>query len=720
MSRLTKFVTVAAVLSVGSVAAGVAILKSMDFNEYRTTIAERLQGATGRQVEIAGDLNLDISLNPTLSIQGISLGNAEWGSRPEMAKLDRLEAEVEVLPLLSGEVRITRVLIAGLDLLAETNADGQGNWAFVPADTEQPADTTEGEGSGLPVTPVVDSLRIENVRATYRDGQTGEEMTVNLAAFDATAEGPDSPIGFRAEGDYNGASYAMEGEVGAVGALLRGSAPYPIALKANAFDAEIRVDGNIAQPREAKGIDLAIAAGVDDLAGTLKAAAAALPALEGVAAMPATSLTLAAKARDNETGYAVEEIDLKLGESDLTGRVALAMADARPKVEAAFSSNLLDLTVLAPAGEGVADDAGGTPPATLPAAEEDDGRVFSADPLPLEALRAADADVSLEIARLVLPNGMDMGEVAVKLGLDAGHLDLKTAVADLGGGKVDLDVVLDATNDVALNQTGIVMTKVVAGALLDEMGHKDLISEAPIDATIRLDGQGVSIRELAAGLNGEILLQVGKGQVNRSAVDLVGADVLSQIAGAVNPLREKRQYTPLSCAVVRFLVEDGMATADKGIAMETDQFVVVGSGAVNLKTEELDLAVKPEAREGLGVSLGGVAGLARVRGTLAEPTVGLDEAAAAKQAASIGAALATGGLSILGEALVNRATRDAHPCQTALGMAPAEPQPAATGNDTAGTGGGGKSSPAEKAEKGVKDAVEDIGNALKGLFGGSN
>ena len=717
MSRLTKIVTAVAVLVVGSLAAGVAILKSMDFNEYRATIAERLQGVTGRQVEIAGDLNLDISLNPALSVQGISLANTEWGSRPEMVKLDRLEAEVEVLPLLSGEVRITRILVAGLDLLAETNADGQGNWAFVTADTERPADPAEGEGSELPFTPVVDAVRIENVRVTYRDGQTGEEMTVHLAALDATTEGPDSPIGFRAEGDCNGAEFTAAGEVGPVMALLQGSAPYPVALEASVFDAEITVDGNIAKPREAKGIDLTISADIENLAETLSAAAAVLPALEGAAAVPATSLTMAAKARDNETGYAVEEIDVKLGESDLTGRVALAMADARPKVEAAFSSNLLDLTVLAPAGEGAAADAGGTPPATPPAAEEGDGRVFPADPLPLEALRAADADVSLEIARLVLPNGMDMAEVAVKLGLDAGNLDLKTAVADLGGGKVDLDVVLDATNDVALSQTGIVVTKVVAGALLDEMGHKDLISEAPIDATIRLDGQGASIRELAAGLNGEILLQVGKGQVNRSAVDLVGADVLSQIAGAVNPLREKRQYTPLSCAVVRFLVEDGMATADKGIAMETDQFVVVGSGAVNLKTEELDLAVKPEAREGLGVSLGGVAGLARVRGTLAEPTVGLDEAAAAKQAASIGAALATGGLSILGEALVNRATRDSHPCQTALGMAPAEPQPAATGNDTTGTGGGGESSP---AEKGVKDAVEDIGNALKGLFGGGN
>ena len=101
------------VVLIGVIVAGVAILGSMDFNQYKGLVAEQAKKATGRDLTIAGDLNLEISLNPAIAVDGVTFSNAEWGSKPEMAKVDRFAAEVSLIPLLSGQIVINRLLVEG-------------------------------------------------------------------------------------------------------------------------------------------------------------------------------------------------------------------------------------------------------------------------------------------------------------------------------------------------------------------------------------------------------------------------------------------------------------------------------------------------------------------------------------------------------------------------------------------------------------------------------
>ncbi|MBT3306605.1 MAG: AsmA family protein, partial [Alphaproteobacteria bacterium] len=116
MSKGIKILSILVILAVGGVVAGVAILKSLDFNEYRGLIAEQVKAATGRDLTISGPLNLEISLSPAVAVEGVTFANASWGTAKEMANLKRLAAEVELLPLLSGDIRIKRVVLEGLDL----------------------------------------------------------------------------------------------------------------------------------------------------------------------------------------------------------------------------------------------------------------------------------------------------------------------------------------------------------------------------------------------------------------------------------------------------------------------------------------------------------------------------------------------------------------------------------------------------------------------------
>ena len=82
MGRWVKVLSIIGVLVIAVIVAGVAILKSIDFNQYKGLIAEKAKEATGRDLKIDGKLELQISLSPKVAVEGVSFANASWGSRP--------------------------------------------------------------------------------------------------------------------------------------------------------------------------------------------------------------------------------------------------------------------------------------------------------------------------------------------------------------------------------------------------------------------------------------------------------------------------------------------------------------------------------------------------------------------------------------------------------------------------------------------------------------
>jgi hypothetical protein len=202
-----------------------------------------------------------------------------------------------------------------------------------------------------------------------------------------------------------------------------------------------------------------------------------------------------------------------------------------------------------------------------------------------------------------------------------------------------------------------------------------------------------------------MLLVLGEGKIHTSFVEWLGADLLTQVVEKVNPFRKTDPYTELKCGVIKFAAKDGIASTDKGIAFETSRMTLVSSGTANLKTEAIDFSLRPEARQVSGIGAGELVKLLRVRGTLAEPKIGIDELETVKSAASIGAAVMTGGLSFLAEGLAKRATGDSRPCESALGRTPAQ---ARSGSAPSATAPAGQEAP--KIGGGIEKAI-------RGLFG---
>jgi uncharacterized protein involved in outer membrane biogenesis len=753
------------VIMVGAVVA----LRSIDVNKHKGLIAARVEAATGRQLRIDGNLNLKIGFFPAVVVEDVSLANAPWGSRPDMLKARRLEVELALLPLIFREIQVKRLILVQPDILLETNATGVGNWSLggvaAPA---APLAAKPGGAKPALASLAVGRLSIEKGTLTYRDGRTKRTTSLAFDRLNLQTEDATGPMAIDLAATYNGKPLTLAGTVGALGELEAPSRPYPVKLSLKAGGATAEVDGTIAKPMSLAGLDIKVAAKGQDLSEVASLASKRVPALGpftvtarvtgspqglvvsdidasigmaeqvlvkatgevkdalnakgvhvtvavesknlrsaakvfGLDLPPLLPLSTAVRVRDVQGAYAFDDLRADIGRNNLAGSGAISIGGSRPKVKAQLASTLLDLAELFPkAGESQS----GTARSKGVPESRKDKRIFPANPWPLGDLKVADVDLDLKVDRLVLPNKLSLETLAAHLLLSNGRLEIQPLSTRINSGTLTGRVDLDASAGKAPVVAAKIDAKAVdLGQTLKQMGHPDLVTGTKTDLAMDLRGRGGSVRDLMAGLNGDVLLVMGEGKIHPKFVEWLGADLLTQVAERVNPFRKTDPYTELKCGVVRFAAKDGIASTDKGIAFETSRMTLVSSGTVDLKTEAIDFSLHPDTRQVAGVGAGELAKLLRVRGTLAEPSFGIDELEAAKTAASIGAAVATSGLSFLGERLAKLMMADRRPCETALGRTPARPR---TSAGAAGRAPAGKESPSTGS---------GIGQVIRGLFG---
>ena len=722
--------------------AAVIALRSMDFNKYKDLIAGQVKAATGRELKIGGNLALEIGFSPSVVVEDVSLANARWGSRPEMAKVGRFEVEVALIPLIFRDIRVKRLILAQPDILLETDAKGNGNWSLGATAAPTPPAAKPGEAKPGLAAFAVEKVRIEKGTLTYRDGRTKRATSLALDGLDLRAKDVSSPLEIAFAGAYSGKPFSLAGTVGPLKELQAPTRPYPVNLSLKAGGASVELQGAIAKPMEAEGLDLKVTAKGQDLAGVARLAGKSLPALGpfaatarltgsarslsvsgieaslgkpeqllvkatgavkdalnvrgitvnasveskdpksaakvfGVDLPPAPPVSVTARIWDVQGGYGFDDLKAGIGKSNLAGSGVVSIGGPRPRLKAQLASTLMDLAELLPK-TGTA-RTGAAAPGKAPERAKDT-RLFPADPLPLAPLRRADADVELKMDRLVLPDKPPVEAVALRLVLAGGRLEVQSLSGRVGGGAVGGRVTLDASAGKAATLTAKLDAKAVdLGQALREMGRPDLVTGVKTDLSADLRGSGGSVRDFMAGINGDLVLVLGEGKIHSSFIDWLGADLLTQVVEKLNPLAKQEPYTELKCGVIRFAARDGVATSDRTIAFETSKMTVVSSGTANLKSEAIDFSLRPETRQGLGIGAGELVKLLRVRGTLAEPKIGVDELGVGKTALSIGAAVATGGLSFLAETLAKRVTADPRPCETAKGRAPAPAAPPKSG-----------------------------------------
>lgn len=669
MKRALKVLSLLFLVAIGAMA---AFLLSFDVNRYKAELDALVERQTGRRFEVAGEIRFVPSLWPTLAVEGMALGNAPWAPDADFLRVERAEAQVALLPLLDRRIEIRRIDLRGLALDLRTGANGERNWVM----------TRAGGGEQRILSSAlrdlaIDQVTIEDAVVRYRAAGGAPVHELAIRRLHARADSPQSPVTVDLQGRYLAHPVTARGTLGSWTALAAGGA-VSADLRGEIGAVAYRIEGEV--PRAMGTRPLALGLQAKDLA--------AAGELLGREWPPLSPASLTARLSRQGEGYLLDGIDAKAGRSALSGSLSVALTEARPDLSGAIHAPLIDLTEIAP------------PPA------ERGGRVLPSAAIFSDRLPPGSARIGLDAAKVRL-HKMDLADVSATVTVKDGVLRVEPLRAGVAGGGVDGAVTITPAPPTAAAAPAVRLdlrgAGILPGRLPQFQGKR--ISGAPVDFSLDIDGRGRSLAEVMGNGNGRVLVRVGPGTVPSH---LGSADLLFDTLRLLNPLSARGAHTRIECAVFNFGVREGLASSREGVALRTDQLTVLGGGLVDLKTEGLDIGVQPKPRSGSGLNVASLGGdLVRIGGTLSDPKPVADAEAVAGVGLKVGAAMATGGLSLVAEGLFDRATADEDVCAIALrGGTRAAPKERST---------------IDKAADGTKQAVRKTGEAVQGalkkLFG---
>ena len=591
--RALKFLGILAAVVVVLLGGAMAWISSQDFSKYQGILRDEVKKATGRDLVINGPFEVSVGLTPSLQVFDVTFQNASWGSRPEMAKIRELDVELQLLPLIFGDIAINRVVLKGADILIETNRQGQSNYEFSagPA-AAAPRPTDSGATASAPgKLPTIDRLSIADSVVVMREAQSGQITTFAVKSMDATGVGSAGATRVDLDGAMNGSPVTIKASVESLpGLIAGGNATIEVALKAG--DSSATLAGPI---RNNAPAGIRISAQGSNLANLKPLVGAALP--------PLGPYTLQGIATGTGKGaYKLDVQMLKVGATEIKGDVAFATEGGKPKLTANLTSPRIDARDFhkeeksTSAGTGTGTAGGG------------DGRVFPADPLPVADLRLANATVNLRAGEVV-NDEVRMQNLVLAVALVNGRLSVRpTAV--VSGGSVSIDLALDASGQTPNLAFALKGQKVNIGDLLKMLQNSDAISGGPADVDIAVRGSGNSVRAIMASLSGQTSVSVIGGTLNNRSLAFVNADVMKLLGGSGN-------RTEIKCIVSRFSIANGIATS-QALGFDLTNIFGTGKGTINLGTEALNMDVDPQTRQAAIASL---AVPINIRGTLANPSV---------------------------------------------------------------------------------------------------
>ncbi len=169
-----------------AILAVIAFALTFDPNDYKEQIASQVEKQTGRSIQFNGDLS--VTLFPWLgaATEDVELANAEGFDPESMVRVQRLEAQAALLPLLRGEFEVGTLLLEGAEIHLARDAEGRSNWDDLiehqagrsgePDEAAGPAREAPA-GEARPLT--IGGVDIREATVHWRDEQAGQDVTVD-------------------------------------------------------------------------------------------------------------------------------------------------------------------------------------------------------------------------------------------------------------------------------------------------------------------------------------------------------------------------------------------------------------------------------------------------------------------------------------------------------------------------------------------------------------
>jgi uncharacterized protein involved in outer membrane biogenesis len=205
--RWKWFVTAGVLIIVVLITAAYIYLNTYDYNKLKPLVARMVEDATGRKLSLGGDVNFKFGFAPALVVTDVALANVSWGSQPQMVEIEKLQAEVRLLPLLFKDLDIEYIRLVGVKVLLETGPDSQGNWDF-PAGSNSAGSIEAFNPKALEVNRV----SIENLHLTFRGNRAGSPAQFTLSSLEMIRQENEDALTLDLKSGYNGQPLTLSGK----------------------------------------------------------------------------------------------------------------------------------------------------------------------------------------------------------------------------------------------------------------------------------------------------------------------------------------------------------------------------------------------------------------------------------------------------------------------------------------------------------------------------
>ena len=586
-----------------------------DWNRARDPLSTAASGHAGRKIVIKGDLRPEWGWPISrLHAAGLAVDNVKGGSVPVMLELESIDLAIDVSRLFKGVLEFTDLVLVKPRLLLEKTAEGATNWRF----SDNPAG---GVALGwLPDErgefPIIGHLAIIDGQIGYKDPATKTDVSLHAATVQGAADEPAQGIHFDGKGVLQGQAFRFKLAGGSVQALRDANTRYPVSASIEAGQTSAQIVGTVTDPVMMKGLDVRLTAS--------GANAAELFPLTGIAFLPSPPYKVEGQLTYTDGVWTLHKFDGRLGDSDLAGDLSWDIRPPRPLLTGSFTSRELDFDDL---GSFIGAGPGIGPGETASAAQRAKGAADKSDPrllpdMPLDISRLAAMDAKVEFRGLrVVATKLPVDNFYVKLELDDRLLKITPVRFGSGHGDISMWMTINARHEPVHIDSKLEVRQIPIAPLFERASAvigKPNLAKGFIGGTAEFAGTGKSLRAMLATANGNLGIGMEGGQLSQLVVELIGLD----IAESLGYLIVGDRPVPIRCVIADFKVDNGVMTP-RAFVVDTDDTVVTGSGAINLRDESLQLELKPAPKDFSPLALRMPL---KVGGTLKNPAFNVDAA----------------------------------------------------------------------------------------------
>ncbi len=544
--------------------------------------SDQLSRATGRTVQISGDVGM--TFWPVLGVNagGLEVGNADWAKDGAMLSTAQAAIGVDAMALLRGDIRITHIEAQSPTIRLESRADGRASWVFTDGSGAAEV-ATQTTPAAAPRSVTIERLVITDATLFY-DAE-GSDL-VSYSGVDLTLDWPDAAgaADIQAAVRPAGSAVNVAATVERFGAFLGGDVQ-PVVLDVQTEGGSLALDGRASLQGAVAGQLTARLADTARFTQALGVGPVALPEGLGQSVDLRAEVTLTP-----DRNLSLRDMTADLGGNTLRGAADIAL-NGVPQVNAQLTTGALDLTSLtgSDAGSGSSGAAGGGWPK---------------DRIDASGLAAFNGAVSLR-AQSVDLGALKLGATRTLLTNDRARMVFELREVAAYAGVFTGEFVMNNRNGLSvggkLRVRGVEMQP-----LLSDLADLTRFSGKG-DAEVSFLGVGQSVDTIMRSLSGKGAVNIGRGSIEGIDLDdLLGS---FDVQGGTTVFDALRATFAMDKGVLR----------NSDLTMLLPNFETTGAGEVNLGVQTIDYTVTPKAlrvnkERGLAVPV-------RIVGPWADPSI---------------------------------------------------------------------------------------------------